>query len=114
MSLSKSFRAVGPSVVRVRLAPCRSSDALAEKDLTMTTETPGAFHPSTRLYRFTILIFISLLVLGSYFAYDSIGALENTLMVELKLDRSTIGTLYTAYSVAAIGIVFLDRKSTRL
>ena len=72
----------------------------------MTTETPGAFHPSRRLYRFTILIFISLLVFGSYFAYDSIGALETTLMRELHLDRSTIGNLYTAYSVAAIAIVF--------
>ena len=72
----------------------------------MTPAIPGAFHPSTRLYRFTILIFISLLVLGSYFAYDSIGALETTLMRELSLDRSTIGNLYTAYSVAAIAIVF--------
>ena len=72
----------------------------------MTTETPGTFHPSTRLYRFTILLFISLLVFGSYFAYDSIGALETTLMKELHLDRSTIGNLYTAYSVAAIAIVF--------
>jgi MFS family permease len=72
----------------------------------MTTETPGAFHPSTRLYRFTILLFISLLVFGSYFAYDSIGALETTLMRELQLDRTTIGNLYTAYSVAAIAIVF--------
>ena len=72
----------------------------------MTTDLPGAFHPSTKLYRFTILIFISLLVLGSYFAYDSIGALETTLMAELHLDRSTIGNLYTAYSVAAVAIVF--------
>ncbi len=72
----------------------------------MTTEPIGLFHPSTRFYRFTILIFISLLVLGSYFAYDSIGALENTLMAELNLTRSTIGSLYTAYSVAAIAIVF--------
>ena len=71
-----------------------------------TTEPIGRFHPSTRFYRFTILIFISLLVLGSYFAYDSIGALENTLMAELNLDRSTIGSLYTAYSLAAIAIVF--------
>jgi len=72
----------------------------------MTTDTLGVFHPSTRFYRFTILIFISLLVLGSYFAYDSIGALETTLMAELHLDRSTIGNLYTAYSLAAIAIVF--------
>ena len=72
----------------------------------MTTDTLGAFHPSTRLYRFTILLFISLLAFGSYFAYDSIGALGPTLMRELHLDRTDIGNLYTAYSVAAIGIVF--------
>ncbi len=72
----------------------------------MATDNLGAFHPSSRLYRFTILLFISLLVFGSYFAYDSIGALETTLMKELHLQRSDIGNLYTAYSVAAIGIVF--------
>ncbi len=71
-----------------------------------TADDQGAFHPSTRFYRFTILLFISLLVFGSYFAYDSIGALETTLMKELHLDRSDIGNLYTAYSVAAIAIVF--------
>lgn len=71
-----------------------------------STTTGGFFHPSTRLYRFTTLIFISLLVFGSYFAYDSIGALEGTLIEVLHLNRSTIGNLYTAYSVAAIGIVF--------
>jgi MFS family permease len=66
----------------------------------------GFFHPSKRPYRFTILMFISLIVLGSYFAYDSIGALAPTLIDALHLDRSTIGNLYTAYSVAAILIVF--------
>jgi MFS family permease len=66
----------------------------------------GFFHPSRRPYRFTILMFISLLVLGSYFAYDSIGALAPTLIEALHLDRSAIGNLYTAYSVAAILIVF--------
>ena len=69
-------------------------------------ESVGFFHPSRRPYRFTILMFISLLVLGSYFAYDSIGALAPTLIGDLHLDRSTIGNLYTAYSVAAIVIVF--------
>ena len=72
-------------------------------------ETPqpvGFFHPSRRTYRFTILMFISLIVLGSYFAYDSIGALAPTLIDALHLNRSTIGNLYTAYSVAAILIVF--------
>jgi MFS family permease len=71
-----------------------------------TPESLGFFHPSKRPYRFTILMFISLLLLGSYFAYDSIGALAPTLIEALHLDRSTIGNLYTAYSVAAILIVF--------
>jgi len=72
----------------------------------VTPESMGFFHPSRRPYRFTILMFISLLVLGSYFAYDSIGALAPTLIETLHLNRSTIGNLYTAYSVAAIIIVF--------
>jgi MFS family permease len=69
-------------------------------------ESVGFFNPSRRTFRFTILMFISLIVLGSYFAYDSIGALAPTLIVDLHLDRSTIGNLYTAYSVAAVLIVF--------
>jgi len=69
-------------------------------------ESMWFFHPSKRPYRFTILMFISLLVLGSYFAYDSIGALETTLISALHLNRSTIGGLYSAYSVAAVLVVF--------
>jgi MFS family permease len=71
-----------------------------------TPDSLGLFHPSRRPYRFTILSFISLLILGSYFAYDSIGALAPTLIEALHLDRSDIGNLYTAYSVAAVFIVF--------
>jgi MFS family permease len=71
-----------------------------------TGQAVGFFHPSRRPYRFTILLFISLLLLGSYFAYDSIGALAPTLIEALHLNRSDIGNLYTAYSVAAILIVF--------
>ena len=73
---------------------------------TTVANSIGFFHPSGRPFRFTILMFISLLVLGSYFAYDSIGALAPRLIEALDLNRSTIGNLYTAYSVAAILIVF--------
>ncbi len=76
------------------------------------------FHPSTRLYRYTLLLFVSLLTFGSYFAYDSIGAIENILIKALGLDAGTIGSLYSAYSLAAIAIVFVggvltDRLGTR-
>ncbi len=83
----------------------------------MSTQ-PGPFHPSRRLYRFTILFFVSLLTYGSYFAYDSVGAIAPTLLRVLGVDRSAIGTMYTLYSVAAIVSVFLggiliDRIGTR-
>jgi MFS family permease len=80
--------------------------------------TPGAFHPSKALYRFTLLLFISLLTFGSYFAYDSIGAIENILIKSLHLQPGMIGSLYSAYSLAAIAIVFFggvltDKLGTR-
>lgn len=78
----------------------------------------GAFHPATLRYRFSILLFICLLTFGSYFAYDSIGALAPTLIKHLNLGRETIGSLYSAYSLAAIFIVFfggmlIDRLGPR-
>ena len=82
------------------------------------TTTPGFFHPAGRPYRFTILLFVSLLTYGSYFAYDSLGAIAPTLLRVLGVDRSAIGTTYTVYSIAAIASVFLgglliDRIGTR-
>ncbi len=78
----------------------------------------GPFYPGTALYRFTILLFICLLTFGSYFAYDSIGALAPVLIQNLHLKRETIGSLYSAYSLAAIFIVFfggmlIDRLGPR-
>lgn len=48
----------------------------------MIPEKPSLFHPSTKLYRFTVLLFVSLLTFGSYFTYDSIGAIAPTLVEE--------------------------------
>ncbi|NIA30137.1 MAG: MFS transporter [Actinobacteria bacterium] len=81
-------------------------------------QQPGLFHPSRRLYRFTILLFVSLLTYGSYFAYDSIGAIAPTLMKAWNVNQSDIGKLYTMYSIAAIltvllGGVLIDRIGTR-
>lgn len=87
----------------------------------MTTATiPGAgpFHPSRGLYRYAVLVIAGLLTFGSYFAYDSVGALVDTLLRAWNTDRQAIGGLYTLYSVAAIVVVFLggmliDRIGTR-
>ncbi len=78
----------------------------------------GVFHPSRPLYRFTVLFFAGSLLYGSYFAYDSIGALAPTLIEAWKTERGSIGWLYTIYSLAAIisvavGGMLIDRIGTR-
>ncbi|HFE65360.1 MAG TPA: MFS transporter [Caldithrix sp.] len=78
----------------------------------------SAFHPATRLYRFSVLLFVSLLTFGSYFAYDIIGAIAPRLVEELGAQRGTVGSFYTMYSIAAIlsvfiGGILIDKLGTR-
>ena len=80
--------------------------------------TGGLLTPGTRVYRFIVLLFVSLLTFGSYFAYDSVGAIAPTLVTALGIGREAIGQMYTLYSVAAILSVFIggmliDRIGTR-
>lgn len=75
--------------------------------MTTTYEEGGIFHPSKAMYRFTILIFISSLSFGSYFAYDIVGAIAPTLIEELGATRGTLGTFYTMYHIAAILFVLI-------
>src|SRR5262249_7562568 len=77
-----------------------------------------AFSPDSRAYRFTILLFASLMAFGSYFAYDSVGAIETTLIQVFNADRSAIGAMYSVYSIAAVfavlfGGYLIDRIGTR-
>ena len=68
----------------------------------MSSSPQGFLDPASRAYRFTILAFAALMAFGSYFAYDSVGAIETTLIQVFHTDRSAIGTMYTMYSVAAV------------
>ncbi|MGD2295523.1 MAG: MFS transporter [Candidatus Aminicenantes bacterium] len=76
------------------------------------------FHPSSRLFRFTILIFVSLLTYGSYFVYDGISAIAPILIKSFDVSRAAFGATKTIYSVAAIlclliGGILIDRIGTR-
>jgi MFS family permease len=84
----------------------------------MTASNPGSFHPSGGLYRFTILAFAALMAFGSYFAYDSVGAIETTLIKVFHTDRAAIGAMYSMYSLAAVfavlaGGLLIDRVGVR-
>ena len=83
-----------------------------------STPVPGWFHPSRRPYRYTVLIVVALLTFGSYFAYDSVGAIAPQLIEALGIGRESIGQMYTLYSVAAVLSVFIgglliDKIGTR-
>jgi sugar phosphate permease len=90
----------------------------------MPDPVPGGRVSALRLdprhgsYRFVVLFFVALLTFGSYFAYDSVGAIAPTLVTALGIGREAIGQMYTVYSVAAILSVFIgglliDRIGTR-
>jgi MFS family permease len=85
----------------------------------MPASEKGLFHPGSRPYRFAILTFASLMAFGSYFAYDSVGAIETTLIQVFHTNRAAIGTMYTMYSVAAVfavlaGGFLIDRAGVRM
>jgi len=55
---------------------------------------------------------------GTYFAYDSVGAIEDDLIRYFHTDRAAIGTMYSMYSLAAVfavlaGGFLIDRAGVR-
>jgi len=84
----------------------------------VTPSKPGGLHPAGKPYRFAILTFAALMAFGSYFAYDSVNAIEATLMEVFHTDRSGIAALTSMYSLAAIvavlgGGYLIDRVGVR-
>ncbi|MFH1313399.1 MAG: MFS transporter [Candidatus Eisenbacteria bacterium] len=75
-------------------------------------------HPSRRPYRFVILIVVCFVIYGSYFAYDSVGAIEDFLMDSMRIGQEDIGLMYSMYSWGAIFTLLaagwlIDRIGTR-
>ncbi len=86
--------------------------------MTATIQEIGIFHPSTKFYRFTLLIFVAALSLGSYFAYDIVASLSETLGEQLDISMATVGAFFSFYHIAAIvlvlfGGIFTDKIGTR-
>jgi MFS family permease len=86
----------------------------------MTTST-GAEHrlpaPSP-LYRWTVLVFISLAMFGNYYIYDSAAPVFDLLSSQLGFTDQQLGLLYSVYSVAAVlvllgGGYIIDRWGTK-
>ena len=60
------------------------------------------------IYRWTVLIFISLAMFGNYYIYDSIAPIADMLKSELGFSDINIGSLYSVYSFAAVFILIIS------
>ncbi len=72
----------------------------------------------TRLYRWIVLIFVSLAQGGNYYIYDSINPLERIFIEHLGFSGTRFGWLNSSYSVAAvatllIGGIIIDKFGIR-
>jgi MFS family permease len=72
----------------------------------------------SRLYRWTVLLFVSVAMGGNYYIYDSINPLERIFIDKLGFSATAFGWLNSSYSVAAvltllIGGIIIDRIGTK-
>lgn len=75
--------------------------------------------PPPRSYRWVVLLFVSLPMLGNYYIYDCINPLVDIFTKQLGFTDQQIGWLNSSYSVAAvltllIGGIMIDRLGTKL
>jgi len=72
----------------------------------------------SRIYRWVVLLFISLAQGGNYYIYDSINPLERIFIDKLGFSATAFGWLNASYSVAAvvtllIGGIIIDKIGTK-
>ncbi len=81
------------------------------------TLTPERSQPP-RLYRWAVLVFLSVAMAGNYYAFDSISPLADVLKQQLGFSDSNIGLLNAIYSIPNVFMVLLggfliDRIGTK-
>lgn len=67
---------------------------------------PARPQPS-RLYRWVVLVFVSLAMFGNYYFYDALSPLADVLQRQLHFSDQNIGLLNSFYSIAPIATVLI-------
>ncbi|MFV2072101.1 MAG: MFS transporter [Thermoanaerobaculales bacterium] len=86
--------------------------------MTDVSAAPGTTAPQpSPMYRWVVLIIISLAMFANYYVYDSIAPIADILKSDLGFTDANIGSLYSVYSIAAVivlllGGVIIDRFGT--
>jgi MFS family permease len=82
-------------------------------------QSPVAGRPQpSKMYRWLVLIFVSLAMFGNYYFYDALSPIADLLVKQLHFTDSNIGLLQAAYSfpnifTVVIGGVIIDRIGLR-
>ena len=84
----------------------------------MTAELIQEKPEPSKLYRWIVLVFVSLAMFGNYYIYDSISPLADLLSKQLGFSDADIGLLNGIYSLpnifmVLIGGIIIDRLGTR-
>lgn len=87
-------------------------------ELTTATQPGTVPRQPSKLYRWVVLIFVSLAMFGNYYFYDALSPLANVLQKQLGFSDSNIGLLNSFYSIAPIatvliGGIIIDRIGAR-
>lgn len=86
--------------------------------MTAATRVQSTRPEPTRLYRWIVLLFVSLAMGSGHYIYDSINPLERIFIQQLGFSATAFGWLNSAYSVSAvltllIGGIVIDKIGTK-
>ena len=83
-----------------------------------SSEIAGGRPAPPPYFRWAVLVFLSLAMVGNYYPYDAVAPVADLLASQLGFTDEQIGSLYSVYSVAAVlvllaGGIIIDRYGTR-
>ncbi len=87
--------------------------------MTLTSNALGGKRQPSPMFRWLVLIFVSLAMFGNYYIYDSIAPIADLLKTQLSFTDENIGSLYSVYSIAAVlilifGGIIIDKYGTKI
>jgi len=71
------------------------------------------------MYRWAVLVFLSLAMFGNYYPYDAVAPVADLLSAQLGFTDEQIGSLFSVYSIAAVLVLLaggfvIDRYGTKI
>ncbi|QOC21457.1 MFS transporter [Wenzhouxiangella sp. AB-CW3] len=87
--------------------------------MTQNTKRLEPLPPPPPLYRWAVLVLISLAMFGNYYVYDSLGPVIDLMREQLEFSYSQVGQLVSIYNIAALIVLLaggyvIDRFGSKI